>query len=199
MQKAQGCGRPQSMRSQKSWTGPNNSAILLSLTFIKLMRILPLIVLLFMFYMINHFVFAVFKIFLFIFAFSAFERFHKSFYHSCSGRAFPYSPNTFHGSWISHLFFWNKEILSDEVVFIGNTMWYNFRDKETEVFWYTILEDKLFHDQTNFNFFFFPRQLTIPRVMPLLPKSFLFGLNICLCKGNICFLLSLPLSFFSNL
>ena len=100
-----GCGRPQSMRSRKSWTGPNNSAILLSLTFIKLMRILPLIVLLFMFYMINHFVFAVFKIFLFIFAFSAFERFHKSFYHSCSGRAFPYSPNTFHGSWISHLFF----------------------------------------------------------------------------------------------
>ena len=99
-----GCGRPQSMRSRKSWTGPNNSAILLSLTFIKLMRILPLIVLLFMFYMINHFVFAVFKIFLFIFAFSAFERFHKSFYHSCSGRAFPYSPNTFHGSWISHLF-----------------------------------------------------------------------------------------------
>ena len=35
--------------------------------------------------------------------------------------------------------------------------------------------------------------------MPLLPKFFLFGLNIYLCKGNICFILSLILSFFPNL
>ena len=50
-----------------------------------------------------------------------------------------------------------------------------------------------------FFFFFFSRQLTIPPVMPLLPKFFLFGLNIYLCKGNICFILSLILSFFPNL
>ena len=166
------------------------------------MRILPLILLLCMFYMINHFVFAVFKIFLFSFAFSACERFHRSFYHSCSGTAFPFPPNTFHGSWISHLFFWNRvtfqwgclyreyNVIQRSGQGDRNLFIYNFKGQTFS--WPNKLD-------ANKCFVFFSRQLTIPPVMPLLPKSFLSGLNIYLCRGNICFILSFPLSFFSNL
>ena len=47
------------------------------------------------------------------------------------------------------IYFFEIELPSNEVVFIGNTMWYNIRDKEIEIFSYIILKDKLFHDQTN--------------------------------------------------